>query len=83
MAKTSAKDKIRAFLKANIGVVVTSNQLKEVVGADVSEWARRVRELRDEEGWPILTNNDVASLKPGQYLLKEAPPDQPDIAFKR
>jgi len=29
--------------------------------------------LRDEEGWPILTHNDSAELKPGQYLLKELP----------
>ena len=81
--RVSAKNKIRAFLLANIGVVVTSTQLKDVVGPDVSEFARRVRELRDEEGWPILTHNDVATLKPGQYLLKEAPPEKADIAFKR
>ena len=40
----------------------------------VSEWARRVRELREKEGWPILTHNDSTDLKPGQYLLREKPP---------
>lgn len=83
MPKTSAKVKLRAYFRANIGVVLTSNQLKDAVGPEVSEWARRVRELRDEEGWPILTHNDTTSLKPGQYLLKEEPPAHHAIAFKR
>jgi len=83
MAKTSSKEKLRQFFLANVGVVVNSVQLKEVVGPEVSEWARRVRELRDEEGWPIITNNDSASLKPGQYLLTELPPTKPDIKFVR
>jgi len=39
--------------------------------------------LRDEEGWPILTNNDSDSLKPGQYLLREEPPVLPNVAFAR
>jgi hypothetical protein len=49
----------------------------------VSEWARRVRELRDEEGWPITTHNDSAALKPGQYILTALPPEKRDIAFQR
>jgi hypothetical protein len=36
----------------------------------VSEWARRVRELRVEDGYQILTHNDRTTLKPGQYLLE-------------
>lgn len=45
-----------------------------------SEWGRRVRKLRDEEGYQILSHKDRADLKPGQYLLltnKRVP------AFKR
>ena len=68
---------------ANIGTVVTSKQLRDAAGPGVSEWARRVRELRGEEGWPILTNNDSASLKPGEYLLTERPTETPDLAFTR
>ncbi len=34
------------------------------------EWARRVRELRNEEGYQILSHKDRANLKPGQYLLE-------------
>lgn len=68
---------------ANIGSVVTSVQIRDAIGPDVSEWARRVRELRDEEGWPILTHNDSAALKPGQYLMKKRPPSKPPVAFSR
>ncbi|GAB4404357.1 MAG: hypothetical protein OHK0048_23850 [Rhodoferax sp.] len=39
-----------------------------------SEWARRVRELRLEEGYAILTHNDRSDLKPGEYLLEDPKP---------
>jgi hypothetical protein len=82
MRKTSAKDNLRAFFLANIGVVVNANQRQAVAG-DVSEWARRVRELRDEQGWPILTHNDITTLKPGHCLLGEAPLEVSNVAAKR
>jgi len=78
----SAKDKLRAFFLDNIGTVVTARQLGDVV-APVSEWARRVRELRDEEGWPIVTNNDIASMSPGEYMLTAEPPPMPEVRFTR
>ena len=49
-----------------------SDELRTVANGK-SEWARRVRELREDDGWPIITHNDSAELRPGQYLLKEAP----------
>jgi 5-methylcytosine-specific restriction endonuclease McrA len=42
-----------------------------------------VRELRDEEGWPILTHNDTTRLKPGEYLLEEQPSENRDVVFQR
>lgn len=51
---------------------MTSDELREA--ADASEWARRVRELRNEEGYQILTHNDRSDLKPGQYLLQDPNP---------
>jgi hypothetical protein len=83
MRKPGAKERIRQFLLANIGNVVTSIQVRDAAGVGVSEWARRVRELREEENWPILTHNDSADLKPGQYLLKEAPPEKSAVKFSR
>ncbi|MDP1957505.1 MAG: HNH endonuclease signature motif containing protein [Rhodocyclaceae bacterium] len=50
------------------------------VADNQSEWARRIRELRTEEGYLILTHNDRSELKPGQYLLA-TPKPQP--AFER
>lgn len=81
MRKPSSKARIKEFLLANVGQVVTSQDISDAAGA--SEWARRVRELRDEEGWPIITHHDRASLKPGEYILEEAPSERADISFKR
>ncbi len=50
-----------------------SEELRKVSG-DASEWARRIRELRSEEGYQILTHNDRSDLKPGQYLLLDPTP---------
>lgn len=76
--KMGARAKLRAHFLANIGRVMDSTELRLISG-DTSEWARRVRELRTEEGFLILTHNDRADLKPGEYLLETAKP-QPAFA---
>jgi hypothetical protein len=68
----SARTKLREYFLNNVGRVVDSDKLREV--AQISEWARRVRELRDEEGYKILSNNDRSDLKPGEYLLEDPAP---------
>jgi HNH endonuclease len=78
--KPGSKERIRQYLVARVGQVVTSLQIRDAIGPNVSEWARRVRELRDEEGWKILTHNDSADLKPGQYLLIEMPAERMKFA---
>jgi 5-methylcytosine-specific restriction endonuclease McrA len=83
MPKVGSKEKIRRFLLANVGNVVTSIQIRDAAGASVSEWARRLRELRDEEGWPIRSHNDNAKLKPNEYRLEGQPPVKHDVAFTR
>lgn len=82
MAEDSAKNKIRAHFRAHPGEVVKGKDLAQLV-QPVGEWARRVRELRDEEGWPIHTQNDTKDLKSGEYMLVGEPPEKPDAAFKR
>ena len=77
--RKSARDKLREHFLNNIGRVMDSNELREVAGG-ITEWARRVRELRTEEGYKIQTHNDRSDLKPGQYIL-ENPTPQP--AFER
>ncbi len=78
-SRGGARGKLRAHFLANIGRVMNSEELRAVAD-NQSEWARRVRELRTEEGYLILTHNDRSELKPGQYLL-ETPKPQP--AFER
>jgi hypothetical protein len=83
MRKPGSKARIKQFLLANIGKVVTSIQLRDAAGTGVSEWARRLRELRDEEGWAILSHNDRADLKPGEYILESAPVAGYAVEFAR
>ena len=82
MPRRGSKARIREYLLNHIGQVVSSHQLRDAAGTDVSEWARRVRELREDEGWQILTHNDSNVLKPGQYLLKARPPEKL-VSFSR
>jgi HNH endonuclease len=67
--RKGSKQVILDFFLANTGRVIEGEELRLVSG-NVSEWGRRVRELRDEEGYQILTHRDRADLKPGQYLLE-------------
>jgi 5-methylcytosine-specific restriction endonuclease McrA len=81
MRSPGSKERLKQFLLANVGKVVNSRQLRDAAGLGVSEWARRVRELR-EVGWPIRTHNDDAKLKPGEYVLEKVPPENL-ITFSR
>lgn len=56
------------FISRGPGVVIDKSELIEV--ARISDWARRVRELRDEDGWRISSFNDRGDLRPGQYILE-------------
>ena len=66
--REGSRGRILTYLLANVGRVLSSDEIRSASG-NVSEWARRVRELRDEEGYQILTHRDRADLKPGQYLM--------------
>lgn len=74
-----SRDKLRAYFLDNVGEILNSATLQEVAGG-ASEWARRIRELRNEEGLDILTHNDRSDLKPGQYVLVSK---KPKPAFER
>jgi hypothetical protein len=63
-----ARDKLREHFLSNVGKVLTTQQLRKVAG--ISEYGRRIRELRDEEGFQIKTHVDRADLKPGEYILE-------------
>lgn len=79
MKRKGAKTLIREYLLDNVGKVVTQEKLYEVSGKK-TEWGRRLRELRNEEGYEILSHNDRSDLKPGQYILVST---KPKPAFAR
>jgi HNH endonuclease len=77
--KKGARSKLREHFLNNIGKIMDSDELREIAGG-ITEWARRVRELRSEEGYQIQTHNDRSDLKPGQYILEDP---KPIPAFER
>jgi len=68
--KPGSKQLILEFFLQNIGNVLESKDIQKASGGAV-EWARRVRELRNEDGYQILSHKDRASLKPNQYVMEE------------
>jgi len=79
LPEKGSKVRILNYFFANVGKVLESRDIQEASGGAV-EWARRIRELRNEEGYQILSHKDRADLKPGQYLLETT---QRIPAFKR
>jgi hypothetical protein len=76
-----AKARILAYLRSNVGKAVTGEELSYV--AKSSRWARRTRELRTEEGWPISTKmSGNPTLSMGVYVLemdRQSPPHDRSI----
>jgi hypothetical protein len=69
--KASVRDKIIFFMRENVGKPVTGEELRYVAG-NKTEWARRIRELRTEYGWPIVTKTTGRpDLKVGYYILEQ------------
>lgn len=66
---SGSKELILKYFLANVGKILEAKQIQKASGGAV-EWARRVRELRNEEGYQILSHKDRSDLKPGQYLLE-------------
>lgn len=65
-----SRQRILDFLRANVGKQVTGEELSYV--ARSTEWARRTRELRTEEGWPLVTRQSGNPKLPiGVYVLEE------------
>lgn len=70
-SKQGVRDKILAFLRKNVGQPITGEELR-YVAKDRTEWARRVRELRTELGWPVQTcNTGRPDLPIGVYMLEQ------------
>ena len=69
--KVSVTEKIITYFRRNVGEQITGEELN-YLAKDKKEWARRVRELRTEQGWPIVTKNSGRDDLPiGVYVLEE------------
>ena len=79
----SVKGKILEYLLRNVGREVTGEELR-YLAHNKSEWARRVRELRTEEGWKVATRTTGRPTLPvGTYILEtavQAPPHDRKIS---
>lgn len=69
-----AQDRILTYMRRRVGETVRMEELRGVAG--IYEWARRVRELRVEQGWPIVTSTQRPELNKGEYILEADAPDQ-------
>lgn len=67
--ETSGKGRIRKYLSDNVGKPVRSETLARVSG--ISEYARRVRELRNEEGFVIDSTRTRTELGQNDYFMIE------------
>lgn len=75
----AARERIRLYLLEYVGTVIDGAELAVVSG--ISEYARRLRELRVEMGYQIASGaspdpESGIDLKPDQYLLVTATPDK-------
>lgn len=70
--KGSIESRVRALLEAFVGEVLTREEI-DYAGKG-KEAIRRLREFRDEEGWPIETHLDDPTLKSGEYRLVSSDP---------
>lgn len=72
-----SREKLLAYFRENVGEHLTVEELRYVSGG-AAEWARRIRELRTEGGWPIVTRfSGDPRLPSGVYVLKDDRQDEP------
>lgn len=69
-SKRSVQEKILDFLQKNIGRPVQGEELRYLAN-NKTEWARRVRELRTQEGWAVASRmSGRPDLPVGVYVLE-------------
>lgn len=68
--KLGMREKMLEYLRKNVGKPVEGDELAYVANGGNS-WPRRLRELRTEQGWPIVTRQQGRpDLAVGQYMLE-------------
>ncbi|MBN1391271.1 MAG: HNH endonuclease [Sedimentisphaerales bacterium] len=77
-ARLGSRDRLKIYFQEHIGIVLSAKELQVVSG--ISDYARRIRELRVQDGYKIITGyskdpESGISLKPTEYLLLDINPD--------
>lgn len=77
-AGVKSRERIRLYLQAHVSQVIDAVELEVVSG--ISDYGRRIRELRVQDGYKIITghSNDPEAgfeIKPSQYVLIDPAPD--------
>jgi Helix-turn-helix domain len=75
---TGARSRIIRYLQLRLNQTVTKEELSGVAG--IYEWARRIRELRVDQGWAIQSSVTRRDLRAGEYVLEL---DHPDAELSR
>jgi hypothetical protein len=63
-----------AYLQLNVGKLVTGAELRGVAGID--DWARRIRELRVEMGYDLISGVGRDDMDVSEYVLNSVDPDE-------
>lgn len=85
-SQKTVRQRLEAFFLANVGLVVTREQIvaaarDPVTGREPENWHQRLSELRTDHGYTILSWRDWKDLKPQEYVLASA--EKREIAGKR
>lgn len=67
--KPSGRARLREYFKLKAGQVVTKEELQIVAG--ITDYQRRIRELRQDEGMDIVSHYEDSALPPGDYYLRK------------
>lgn len=67
--ETSGKGRIREYLRDKVGEPVKSERVSRISG--ISQYARRIRELRNEEGFVVDSTRTRAELGQNDYFVVE------------
>ncbi len=68
--KGAAKDRILFYFRKYVGQVLHSEEFLVVSG--IQEYARRIRELRVQEGWPILSGQTIKDMLDAEELADQS-----------
>jgi len=71
---SAGKDRILEYMKLFVGEIVDGDELRVISGT--KEYARRVRQLKVESGYDIVSGMTMEGMRPEQYKLVSPKPNE-------